>query len=166
MTLLRMDNVLLVVTDLEAAIAFFTELGMELEGRMVVEGPWVDRTIGIDGARSEIATMRTPDGHGRIELDQFLTPAATVPEPGPATVNALGYRRVMFAVTDLDDVIARLQRLGAEVVDEVVQYEDVYRLCYMRGPDGILVGLAEELAAARPDPEAKPDETFDKPADR
>src|SRR5574338_1088780 len=145
MTLLRMDNVLLVVTDIEAAIAFFTELGMELEGRMVVEGPWVDRTIGIDGARSEIATMRTPDGHGRIELDQFLTPAATVPEPGPATVNALGYRRVMFAVSDLDDVIARLQRLGAELVDEVVQYEDVYRLCYVRGPDGILIGLAESL---------------------
>ena len=147
MTLLRMDNVLLVVTDIEAAIAFFTELGMELEGRMVVEGPWVDRTIGIDGARSEIAVMKTPDGHGRIELDQFLTPAAMVPEPGPATVNALGYRRVMFAVTHLDDVVARLQRLGAELVDEVVQYEDVYRLCYMRGPDGILVGLAEELRA-------------------
>lgn len=142
-----MDNVLLVVQDLDAAIEFFTELGMELEGRMVVEGAWVDRTIGIDDARSEIATMRTPDGHGRIELDRFLAPAAIVPEPGPATVNALGYRRIMFAVTNLDDLIVRLQRLGAELVDEVVQYEDVYRLCYMRGPDGILVGLAEELTA-------------------
>jgi len=145
MTLLRMDNVLLVVTDLDAAIAFFTELGMALEGRMVVEGPWVDRTIGIDGARSEIAMMRTPDGHGGIELDKFHTPEAIVPEPGPSTVPAIGYRRVMFAVSDLDDMVARLQRHGAELVDEIAQYEDVYRLCYMRGPDGILVGLAEQL---------------------
>ena len=145
MTLLRMDNVLLVVEDLEAAIAFFTELGMELEGRMVVEGPWVDRTIGIDGARSEIAMMRTPDGHGRIELDKFLVPAAVVPEPGPSAVNAIGYRRVMFAVDDIDAMVARLERLGGEILDEVVQYEDVYRLCYLRGPDGILIGLAEQL---------------------
>jgi len=145
MTLLRMDNVLLVVTDLDAAIAFFTELGMALEGRMFVEGPWVDRTIGIDGARSEIAMMRTPDGHGGIELDKFHTPEAVVPEPGPSTVPAIGYRRVMFAVSDLDDMVARLQRHGAELVDEIAQYEDVYRLCYMRGPDGILVGLAEQL---------------------
>ena len=142
---IKFENVGIAVRDLDAAIAFFTELGMELEGRTVVEGPWVDRTIGIDGARSEIAMMRTPDGHGGIELDRFLAPAAVVPEPGPATVNALGYRRVMFAVTDLDDVVARLQRLGAEVVDEVVQYEDGYRHCYMRGPDGILVGLAQSL---------------------
>ena len=145
MTLLRMDNVLLVVNDLDGAIAFFTELGMTLEGRMEVEGPWVDRTIGIDGAKSEIALMRTPDGHGGIELDKFHTPEAVVPEPGPSTVPAIGYRRVMFAVSDLDDVVARLQRHGAELVDEIVQYEDVYRLCYMRGPDGILVGLAEQL---------------------
>jgi catechol 2,3-dioxygenase-like lactoylglutathione lyase family enzyme len=145
MTLLRMDNVLLVVNDLEGAIAFFTELGMTLEGRMEVAGPWVDRTIGIDGARSEIAMMRTPDGHGGIELDKFHTPEAVVPEPGPSTVPAIGYRRVMFAVSDLDDVVARLQRHGAELVDEIVRYEDVYRLCYMRGPDGILVGLAEQL---------------------
>ena len=145
MTLLRMDNVLLVVNDLEGAIAFFTELGMTLEGRMEVAGPWVDRTIGIDGARSEIAMMRTPDGHGGIELDKFHTPEAVVPEPGPSTVPAIGYRRVMFAVSDLDDVVARLQRRGGELVDEIVQYEDVYRLCYMRGPDGILVGLAEQL---------------------
>lgn len=145
MTLLRMDNVLLVVTDIDAAIAFFTELGMTLEGRMVVEGPWVDRTIGIDGARSEIAMMRTPDGHGGIELDKFHTPEAVVPAPGPSTVPAIGYRRVMFAVSDLDDMVARLQRHGAELVDEIAQYEDVYRLCYMRGPDDILIGLAQQL---------------------
>jgi catechol 2,3-dioxygenase-like lactoylglutathione lyase family enzyme len=146
MTLLRMDNVLLVVKDLEGAIAFFTELGMELEGRMPIEGEFVDRSIGIDGTRGEIAMMRTPDGHGRIELDTFHTPAAIVPEPGIATVNALGYRRVMFAVDDIDAMVARLQRIGAELVDQVVQYEDSYRLCYMRGPEGILVGLAEALA--------------------
>ena len=151
MTLMRMDNVLLVVEDLEAAIAFFTELGMELEGRTVVEGPWVDRTIGIDDARSEIAVMRTPDGHGRIELDRFLSPAAVVPEPGPSTVNAIGYRRVMFAVDDIDAVVARLQRIGAELVDEIVQYEDAYRLCYLRGPEGILIGLGQPLKEPQPD---------------
>ena len=145
MTLLRMDNVLLVVNDLDGAIAFFTELGMTLEGRTEVAGPWVDRTIGIDGAKSEIALMRTPDGHGGIELDKFHTPEAVVPEPGPSTVPVIGYRRVMFAVSDLDDVVARLQRHGAELVDDIVQYEDVYRLCYMRGPDDILIGLAEPL---------------------
>lgn len=145
MTLLRMDNVLLVVNDLDGAIAFFTELGMTLEARMVVEGPWVDRTIGMEGAKSEIAMMRTPDGHGGIELDKFLVPDAIVPEPGPATVNTIGYRRVMFAVSDIDDVVARLQRIGGELVDEIVQYEDAYRLCYMRGPDGILVGVAQPL---------------------
>jgi catechol 2,3-dioxygenase-like lactoylglutathione lyase family enzyme len=147
MTLLRMDNVLLVVEDLEGAIAFFTELGMRLEGRMVVEGPWVDRTIGIDGARSEIALMRMPDGHGGIELDRFLTPVAVRPQPGPDTVNAIGYRRIMSAVDDIDEVVARLQRRGAELVDEIVQYEDAYRLCYMRGPEGILIGLAEQLSS-------------------
>lgn len=146
MTLLRMDNVLLVVEDLDRAIAFFTELGMTLEGRMEVEGPWVDRTIGIDGARSEIAMMRTPDGHGGIELDKFHVPEAVVPEPGPSTVPAIGYRRVMFAVDDIDAVVARLERTGGELVDEVVQYEDAYRLCYMRGPEGILIGLAQPLS--------------------
>jgi catechol 2,3-dioxygenase-like lactoylglutathione lyase family enzyme len=151
MTLLRMDNVLLVVEDLEAAIEFFTELGMELEGRMVVEGPWVDRTIGMDGAKSEIALMRTPDGHGRIELDRFLTPEAVVPQPGPSTVNAIGYRRVMFAVDDIDAMVARLQRHGAELVDEIVQYEDAYRLCYLRGPEGILIGLGQPLKGPQPD---------------
>jgi catechol 2,3-dioxygenase-like lactoylglutathione lyase family enzyme len=148
-TLLRMDNVLLVVEDLDAAIVFFTELGMRLEGRMVVEGAWVDRTIGIDGARSEIALLRMPDGHGGIELDRFITPAAARPKPGPDTVNAIGYRRIMFAVDDIDEVVARLKGHGAELVDEIVRYEDAYRLCYMRGPEGILVGIAEELGEGR-----------------
>jgi catechol 2,3-dioxygenase-like lactoylglutathione lyase family enzyme len=145
MTLLRMDNVLVVVEDLDAAIEFFAELGMQLEGRMTVEGEWVDRVIGIDGARSEIATMRTPDGHGRIELDRFETPAAVRFGPERMPVNTLGIGRIMFAVDDLDDVLARLQALGAELVDEVVRYEDSHRLCYVRGPEGILVGLAEPL---------------------
>ena len=145
MTLLRMDNVLIVVEDLEGAIDFFAELGMELEGRMVVEGPWVDDVIGIDGAKSEIATMRTPDGHGRIELDRFLTPPAIRTEPADAPVNTLGMRRIMFAVDDIDDVLARLQARGAELVDEVVRYEDSYRLCYVRGPEGLLIGLAQPL---------------------
>ena len=145
MTLLRMDNVLIVVDDLEGAIDFFAELGMELEGRMVVEGPWVDDVIGIDGAKSEIATMRTPDGHGRIELDRFLTPPAIQTEPADAPVNTLGMRRIMFAVDDIDDVLARLQARGAELVDEVVRYEDSYRLCYVRGPEGLLIGLAQPL---------------------
>jgi catechol 2,3-dioxygenase-like lactoylglutathione lyase family enzyme len=140
-----MDNVLIVVDDLEAAIGFFVELGMELEGRMAVEGPWVDRTIGIDNARSDIATLRTPDGHGRIELDKFHTPAAITPDPHPAPVNTLGLRRIMFAVDDIEAVLARLQAHGAELVDEIVNYEDIYRLCYVRGPEGILVGLAQEL---------------------
>ena len=145
MTLLRMDNVLLVVNDLESAIAFFTEVGMTLEGRLEVSGPSVDRTIGIDGARGEIAMMRTPDGHGGIELDKFYTPEAVLPEPGPSTVPAIGYRRVMFAVDDIDAVVERLQRHGGGLVDEIVQYEDAYRLCYMRGPDDILIGLAQPL---------------------
>ncbi len=145
MTLLRMDNVLLVVDDLDAAIAFFLELGMELEGRAGLEGAWVDRLIAIHDTRAEIAMMRTPDGHGRIELDKFHAPPAVRAEPGDAGVNTLGYRRVMFAVDDLDAVVARLQRHGAELVGETVQYEDAYRLCYVRGPEGILIGLAEPL---------------------
>jgi catechol 2,3-dioxygenase-like lactoylglutathione lyase family enzyme len=140
-----MDNVLVVVDDLEAAIAFFEELGMELEGRMPIEGPWVDRVIGIDDSRAEIATLRTPDGHGRIELDKFHAPAAITPEPHPAPVNTLGYRRVMFTVDDIDEVVRRLQAKGVELVDEVVNYKDIYRLCYVRGPEGILVGIAQEL---------------------
>lgn len=145
MALKRMDNILLVVENLDAAIAFFRELGMKLEGRMIVEGSWVDKVIGIENARSEIATMVTPDGHGRIELDQFLSPAALKPKPDVSTVNALGFRRIMFAVDDLEGTLARLRPLGAEVVREVVNYQDVYKLCYIRGPEGILLGLAEEL---------------------
>lgn len=145
MALKRMDNVLIVVEDLEAAKAFFIELGMVLEGEMPIEGRWVDRCIGIDGARSEIAMLRTPDGHGGVELNRFHRPLAVRGEAKDAPVNTLGIRRIMFAVDDLDDVLQRLRKHGAELVGEVVQYEDVYRLCYVRGPEGILVGLAEEL---------------------
>jgi catechol 2,3-dioxygenase-like lactoylglutathione lyase family enzyme len=146
-TLQRMDNVLIVVDDLEAAIDFFVALGMEVEGRMPIEGPWVDRVIAIDDTRAEIATLRTPDGHGRIELDKFHRPAAVAAEPRIAPVNTLGIRRIMFAVDDVDAVLARLQTHGAELVGEVVDYEGVYRLCYVRGPEGILVGIAQELGA-------------------
>lgn len=145
MAVLRMDNVLVVVEDLDEAIAFFAELGMELEGRAVLEGEWVDRTIGIDGARDEIATLRTPDGHSRLELTQFHTPAAVGPNPRDLPTNALGYRRIMFAVDDLDDTLARLRPLGAELVRDIVEYEDVYRLCFIRGPSGIIIGLAQPL---------------------
>jgi len=140
-----MDNVLLVVDDLEAAIAFFAELGMELEGETTVEGPWVDRVVGLDGVRSDIAMMRTPDGHGRLELDKFHTPAAIGAQSEDAPVNTLGIRRIMFTVDHIDEVLARLQAHGAKLVGEVVQYRDQYRLCYVRGPEGILVGLAERL---------------------
>ena len=146
MTLLRMDNILIVVDDLKAAIAFFAELGMELEGETTVEGPSVDRLVGLDGVRSDIATMRTPDGHGRIELDKFHTPAAVRAGPPDAPVNALGIRRIMFEVDDIESVLERLRRHGAELVGEVVRYEDRYRLCYVRGPEGIVVGLAEQLS--------------------
>ena len=151
MALMRMDNVLVVVQDLEVAIAFFIELGMELEGRMELEGDWVVRVIGIDGARDEVATLRTPDGHGRLELTQFHRPAAVGPNPKDLPVNALGYRRIMFAVDDLDDVLARLRTHGAELVRDVVQYQDVYRLCFIRGPEGIIVGLAQPLKEPQPD---------------
>ena len=146
MTIQRMDNVLVVVDDLEAAKAFFVELGMELEGQATVEGSSVDRLVGLDGVRSEIAMMRTPDGHGRIELDKFHTPTAVRAEPEDAPVNTLGIRRIMFAVDDIEDVLARLQAHGAELVGEVVQYEDEYRLCYVRGPEGIMIALAEQLS--------------------
>ena len=148
MTLLRMDNVLLVVDDLEAAIAFFTELGLELEGQTIVEGASVDRLVALDGVRSEIAMMRTPDGHGRIELDKFHTPAAIRSEPEDVPVNTLGIRRIMFAVENIEDVVARLRAHGAQLIGELTQYEDKYRLCYIRGPEGIMVGLAEELSTA------------------
>ena len=145
MTLQRMDNVLIVVDDLEAAKAFFVELGMELEGETTVEGPSVDRLIGLQNVRATLALMRTPDGHGRIELDKFHTPEALRTGSENVPVNALGIRRIMFAVDDIDDVIARLRTHGAELVGEVVQYEDMYRLCYIRGPEGIIVALAEQL---------------------
>jgi catechol 2,3-dioxygenase-like lactoylglutathione lyase family enzyme/transposase len=144
MTIQRMDNVLIVVDDLEAAKAFFVELGMQLEGETTVEGPSVDRLIGLPNVRATLALMRTPDGHGRIELDKFHTPEAIRTGPENLPVNALGIRRIMFAVDDFDDVVARLLAHGAELVGEVVQYEDSYRLCYVRGPEGIIVGLAEQ----------------------
>ena len=150
MTVRRMDNVLLVVDDLAAAKAFFAELGLELEGETVVEGHSVDRLIGLDGVRATIASMRTPDGHGRIELDKFHTPAAVRAEPEDAPVNALGIRRIMFAVDDIESVLDRLRRHGAELVGDVVQYEDRYRLCYVRGPEGIVIGLAEQLTWGDP----------------
>jgi catechol 2,3-dioxygenase-like lactoylglutathione lyase family enzyme len=146
MTLLRMDNVLVVVDDLKAAIAFFAELGMELEGETTVEGQWVDRVVGLDDVRNDIAMMRTPDGHGRLELAKFRTPTAVRAEPEDAPVNTLGIRRIMFAVDDIEDVLGRLRTHGAELVGEVAQYEDSYRLCYVRGPEGIMVALAEQLS--------------------
>ena len=140
-----MDNVLIVVDDIEAAIAFFMELGLELVGESTVEGPSVDRLIGLDGVRATLVTMQTPDGHGRIELDKYHTPPAVRVGPADAPVNALGIRRIMFAVDDIDDVLARLQARGGELVGEVVQYGDSDRLCYVRGPEGIMVALAQEL---------------------
>lgn len=145
MTIQRMDHVGVVVDDLEAATAFFVELGMELEGEAAVEGRWVDRVAGLDGVRADIAMVRTPDGHGRLELTKFHTPAAVGAEPN-APANTLGIRSVTFAVEDIEDVIARLRAHGAELVGEVEQYEDSYRLCYVRGPEGIIVALAEQLS--------------------
>jgi catechol 2,3-dioxygenase-like lactoylglutathione lyase family enzyme len=144
MTIQRLDNVGIVVDDLEAAVAFFVELGLELEGETAVEGRWVDRVIGLDDVRVDIAMMKTPDGHGRLELSKFNAPTATSGEPN-APVNTLGIRRIMFAVEDIEEVIARLCSHGARLVGELEQYEDSYRLCYVRGPEGILVALAEQL---------------------
>ena len=145
MTVERMDNVGVVVEDLEATIEFFRELGLELEGQAVVEGEWAGRVTGLGDQRVEVAMMRTPDGHGRLELSRFLAPPV-VADHRNAPVNALGYLRVMFAVDDIDDTLARLRKHGAQVVSsEVVQYEDVYRLCYIRSPEGLLVGLAEQI---------------------
>ena len=146
MAILRMDNVLIVVEDLEAAIAFFVELGMALGGRMPIQGTWVDRVIGLDDAHQEIAMLRTPDGHGGIELAKFHTPPAVRVEPANAPVNTLGIRRVMFAVDDIADVLARLRNHGAELVGVVTRYENAYLLCYVRGPEGIVVGLSEPLS--------------------
>jgi catechol 2,3-dioxygenase-like lactoylglutathione lyase family enzyme len=144
MSIQRMDNVGIVVEDLPATIAFFRELGLELEGRATVEGEWAGRVTGLGDQRVEIAMMRTPDGHGRLELSRFLTPPV-VADHRNAPVNALGYLRVMFAVDDLDDTLARLRKHGAQLVGEVVRYDDVYRLCYIRGPEGVLIGLAEQI---------------------
>jgi catechol 2,3-dioxygenase-like lactoylglutathione lyase family enzyme len=144
MTVKRMDNVGIVVEDIDAAIEFFVELGLTLEGRMPVDGEWAGRVTGVRDQRVEIAMMRTPDGHSRLELSRFDAPAIAS-DHRTAPVNSLGYLRVMFAVDDLDDTLSRLSRLGATVVDEVVDYRDVYRLCYIRGPEGILIGLAQQL---------------------
>ena len=144
MTVIRMDNVSIVVADLDASIAFFNELGLVLEGRMPVEGDWAGRVTGVRDQRVEIAMMRTPDGHSRIELSQFHAPAIAS-DHRRAPVNSLGYLRVMFAVDDLDDTLTRLNKLGATVVDQVVDYQNIYRLCYVRGPEGILIGLAQQI---------------------
>jgi catechol 2,3-dioxygenase-like lactoylglutathione lyase family enzyme len=144
LTIQRMDNVLIVVDDLEAAKVFLVALGMELVGETTVEGPSVDRLIGLANVRATLVLLRTPDGHGQIELDKFHTPEAIRSGPENVPVNALGIRRIMFAVDDIDDVVARLRAYGAELVGEMVQYEDSYRLCYVRGPEGIMVGLAEQ----------------------
>jgi catechol 2,3-dioxygenase-like lactoylglutathione lyase family enzyme len=146
MTILRLDHVSVVVDDLPAAVAFFTTLGMTLEDQMPVEGPWVDRINAIENVQVDIVMMRTPDGHGRLELTKFRNPKLVDLEPAVAPPNALGLRSVMFAVESVDDAVARLRAHGAELIGEVVQYEDIYRLCYMRGPAGIIVALAEELS--------------------
>ena len=146
MTLVRMDNVGIVVESLDTAIAFFAELGLTLEGRATIEGEWAGRVTGLGNQQVEIAMMATPDGHSRLELSRFLTPPV-VADHRTAPVNALGYLRVMFAVDDLDATLARLRTHGAQLVGDVVQYEDVYRLCYIRGPEGVLIGLAEQIGA-------------------
>src|SRR4051794_9254235 len=146
MTVQRMDNVLIVVEELEAAKAFFAELGLELDGETTVEGPWVDATVGLEGVRCDIAMMRTPDGDCRVELSKFHTPPAVRTGSENAPSNALGIRRIMFAVDDIDDVVERLRGHGAELVGEIAQYEDVYRLCFVRAPEGFVIGLAERLS--------------------
>jgi catechol 2,3-dioxygenase-like lactoylglutathione lyase family enzyme len=144
-----MDNVGIVVESLDTAISFFTELGLKLEGRATIEGEWAGRVTGLGLQQVEIAMLVTPDGHSRLELSQFLSPPV-VADHRNAPVNALGYLRVMFAVDDIDETLTRLRRHGAQLVGDVVQYEDVYRLCYIRGPEGLLIGLAEELRSAGP----------------
>src|SRR5215216_2516471 len=144
MALKRMDNIGIVVEDLDATIEFFRELGLELEGRAMVEGAWAGRVTGLRDQQVETAMMRTPDGHSRLELSRFLAPPV-VADHRSAPVNSLGYLRVMFTVEDIDDTLARLRKRGAKIVGEVVQYEDMYRLCYIRGPEGILIGLAQQL---------------------
>ncbi|MET7768283.1 VOC family protein [Nocardia sp. NPDC005366] len=146
MAIQRMDNVLIVVEDLDAVIAFFVELGMELEGKGPLEWRGAERVIGLDDVEQDVAMLRIPDGHGRVELAKFHRPKAVTTEPKDAPANTLGIRRIMFAVDDIEDVIARLRAHGAELVGELVQYEDIYLLCYVRGPEGIVVGLAEQLS--------------------
>ncbi|MEW2446944.1 VOC family protein [Streptomyces parvulus] len=145
MAIQRMDNVLVVVEDLDAVIAFFVELGMELESRGPLEWGGAERVIGLEDVRQDVAMLRVPNGQGRVELAKFHRPKAIVPEPDDAPANTLGLRRVMFAVDDVEDVVARLRTRGGELVGEIVRYEDVFRLCYVRGPEGIVVGLAEQL---------------------
>ena len=145
MTIQRMDNVAIVVDDLDAAIEFFTELGMELEGRAEIEGLFADQTVGLDGVRSDIAMMRTPDGHSKLELTKYHAPAVSKTDPQDPPPNTLGLHRVMFAVDDIDDTIARLRAHGADLLGEVAQYENIFRLCYLRGPAGIIVALAEQI---------------------
>ncbi len=147
-SVIRMDNVGIVVEDLDHTIAFFTELGLHLEGRATIEGEWAGRVTGLGNQQVEIAMMVTPDGHSRLEISRFLAPPV-IADHRDAPVNALGYLRVMFAVEDIDDTVERLQKMGAELVGEVVNYENVYRLCYIRGPEGILIGLAEQLGKKR-----------------
>lgn len=147
MAIQRMDNVAIVVDDLDAAVAFFLELGMELEARASIEGIWADQTVGLDGVRSEIVMLHTPDGSGRLELTRYEAPAALMPEVAAPPANTLGLHRVMFAVDDVDDTLERLRPHGGEVLREVAQFEDMYRLCYVRGPAGIIVALAEQLGA-------------------
>lgn len=144
MAIKRMDNMGIVVEDLDATVDFFLELGLELEGRATIEGEWAGRVTGLGDQHVEVAMMRTPDGHSRLELSRFLRPSVVADHRG-APVNALGYLRTMFAVDDLDDTLERVRARGAELVDEVVDYQDVYRLCYIRGPGGLLIGLAQEL---------------------
>ena len=146
--LIRMDNVGIVVESLDETISFFTELGLKLEGRATIEGEWAGRVTGLGNQEVEIAMMVTPDGHSRLEISRFLSPPI-IADHRNSPVNALGYLRVMFAVADIDDTLARLQKIGAQLVGEVVKYEELYRLCYIRGPEGILIGLAEQLTANR-----------------
>ena len=146
--LIRMDNMGIVVESLEGAIAFFTELGLSLEGRATIEGEWAGRVTGLTDQQVEMAMMVTPDGHSRLEISKFLNPSVTADHRN-APVNALGYLRVMFTVVDIDDTLSRLQKIGAQLVGDVVQYETMYRLCYIRGPEGLLIGLAEQLTGNR-----------------
>jgi catechol 2,3-dioxygenase-like lactoylglutathione lyase family enzyme len=145
MAIQRIDNTAIVVSDLDAAVIFFTELGMDLEDRARVEGLWVDRTTGLDGVRSEIAMMRSPDGHNKVELTRYILPPAQAPSSPNPPPNTLGLHRLMFAVDDIDDTVGRLAGLGAELLGEVTQYQNIYRLCYLRGPDGIIIALAERI---------------------